>query len=766
MKVTIVAFLAIASFLGVPSSAYSAEKNLIPNPGFEKVADDLPVDWKINLAKDNGDVSLDKKIVYLGKVSLRITSKDKTGYISVASQLAPVAPDTEYTLFGYIKTEAIEGDGRAFWMCQPFDKDKKFLKKNISIGDLKGTVDWQEKRRFLKTDSKTAYIRVVAIVRKAKGCAWFDDVELVKGKKKRSSSHPKKQNSAIHEQATKNLADVPEAGYLIYAMQSPFDEILPTTKPTKENLRKEIAILAAPGEYEPLSFAIYAKNTLKMVEIEIGDLVNKQGDIIPKDNLDLQVVECLPQMRKIPADTEAKRKDLVLVPELLEKDTVFHVRKNSSKQFWLTVKVPPSAKPGTYRTSLKVRPNNAPQQEIGIVVEVMPFALEKANREFGLYYHTVDWKEALFGRPAKTPENYEKDLVLMKEHGVDILVTSRLALVGIEKQADGFKIDYSRLVEFFELCDKVGMKTIILIPERLKLAKVKNCGRAANLDKESLHNLYAQVATEVHELHKKKGYSFGLLWAGIDEVHSRIHGNPELMAEDIELLGVLRKAVPSIRTYQTYTASRTVAGFEKSKELNDLVDVKCYGGNMERRMDTQKFYDHLKKVEKETSARGGQLWCYYNTHSHKRFHAEEEERLANGFWLWRTPFKVNIPCQSQIYFGNPYIDNDDNVFGESMTIFYPSVIDGSPISTVTLAAYREGIDDLRYINTLETAIAKCKKENIKPAEVAAAEDLLKQLGEKLDSLRTLPKMAQAFEPKDYDEMRYKIAKAISNLQVR
>jgi hypothetical protein len=244
-----------------------------------------------------------------------------------------------------------------------------------------------------------------------------------------------------------------------------------------------------------------------------------------------------------------------------------------------------------------------------------------------------------------------------------------------------------------------------------------------------------------------------------------MHKNPKVIVQNVELLTTLRRAVPSIKINQTYSEGKTVTSFDESRELNELVDIRTYSANMEQRVDTQSLYDHLKKAKKETAAKGGQLWCYYNTHSHKRFHAEEE-RLANGFWLWRTPFKAHLPCQSQIYFGNPYVDNDENAFGDAMTIFYPSVIDGSPIPTITLAAYREGIDDLRYINTLEAAIARCKKEDIKPAEVAAAEDLLKQLGEKLDSLRILPKMAQAFEPKDYNEMRYKIAKAISNLLVK
>jgi hypothetical protein len=564
-------------------------------------------------------------------------------------------------------------------------------------------------------------------------------------------------------------AKVPEAGYLIYARADAFDEILPTTKPTKADVKKEIRIFAAPGEYESLSFAIYAKKKLKFVEMEIGDLVSKEGYIIPKDNLDLRAVTCLLQMPSVPARYKVRTsKNLVWVPELLEKKTIFHIFPETSHQFWLTVNVPRSAKAGIYRSVLKAQPINAAEQKIDIVVEVLPFSLEKSDRQFGLYHHRIDRQELFENRRIKTLENYEKDLTLMKEHGVDIIVSSRLSLVGIERQGDRFKIDYSRVIDFFDLCDKVGMKKIVLIPGPIDLTPIKNSGRVTHLKKKLQYDLLVQVTKEVHALHKKKGYAFDLLWTGKDEVHwhASRRKKPELMAENIEFITILRRAVPSIKIYQTYYNSlHHVSSFEESRKLNELVDVRSYGADMERGKGTQEFYGHINRVKDELSAKGVEMWCYYNTHSHKRFHVEEE-RLANGFWLWRSPFKVNIPCQGQIYFGNPYVDNDEHCFGDSMTIFYPSIIDGSPIPTVTLAAYREGIDDLRYINTLEATIARCKKENIKPAEVAAAEDLLKQLGEKLDSLRTLPKMAQAFELKNYNEMRYKIAKAISNSQVK
>jgi len=98
-------------------------------------------------------------------------------------------------------------------------------------------------------------------------------------------------------------------------------------------------------------------------------------------------------------------------------------------------------------------------------------------------------------------------------------------------------------------------------------------------------------------------------------------------------------------------------------------------------------------------------------------------------WLWGVQGQENFTYQLYYYHRNPYNPLDDIVpmYGHT----FPGV-DG-PIPTMTWEAIREGIDDLRYIKTLEQYIASAKKSGNPQALKTAveAELFLKKLKTKV-----------------------------------
>jgi len=98
-------------------------------------------------------------------------------------------------------------------------------------------------------------------------------------------------------------------------------------------------------------------------------------------------------------------------------------------------------------------------------------------------------------------------------------------------------------------------------------------------------------------------------------------------------------------------------------------------------------------------------------------------RLTYGFALWRMGYSCLIPWHYQAPVGNPFSDFDAH-YGD-WCMAYPDP-DG-PIPTQRWEAVREGIDDGRYLYTLEARIAEAKARGDKHDAVAAGEALLAEI---------------------------------------
>jgi hypothetical protein len=99
--------------------------------------------------------------------------------------------------------------------------------------------------------------------------------------------------------------------------------------------------------------------------------------------------------------------------------------------------------------------------------------------------------------------------------------------------------------------------------------------------------------------------------------------------------------------------------------------------------------------------------------------------MTYGFGVWRMGYSCLIPWHYQAPCGNPFCDFDAT-YGD-WCMAYPGP--NGPIPTQRWEAIREGIDDGRYIYTLEARIAEAKKTGAMKEAVAAGEALLKEIWE-------------------------------------
>jgi hypothetical protein len=166
-------------------------------------------------------------------------------------------------------------------------------------------------------------------------------------------------------------------------------EDIPQDKPPKTG-GNELITFATPGEFEPLSFVIYADKDLGVVDVHVSDLCS--GDnIIKSDNIELRLVKWLDKRKEFKSPIY----DLISTPHFLETYKPFTLSKGEFKEVWLTIYVPEETPAGVYTSEVFVKPENKESQAIKLTFEVLPFQLRESKKLHSVYYghYTLRSKE-------------------------------------------------------------------------------------------------------------------------------------------------------------------------------------------------------------------------------------------------------------------------------------------------------------------------------------------------------------------------------------
>jgi hypothetical protein len=133
-----------------------------------------------------------------------------------------------------------------------------------------------------------------------------------------------------------------ERGYMLF--QRPLTEsVYPNTRPLTDERLEGLVAFAAPGEFEPVTFAMYPVRPLKNLKVRVSALVSG-ADSIPAGRVDVRLATYWNV--GYPAYTTVKT--YRRVPELLERVTVHSSPAGECQRYWLTVHVPADARAGLY----------------------------------------------------------------------------------------------------------------------------------------------------------------------------------------------------------------------------------------------------------------------------------------------------------------------------------------------------------------------------------------------------------------------------------
>lgn len=148
-----------------------------------------------------------------------------------------------------------------------------------------------------------------------------------------------------------------------------------------KNLTNEIQLHAWKGEIVSAQLAVWSADSILALETELSDLTSKESKI-PATQMQARFV------RFVFSDEFAGgcgyRKpfnfDSCLVADALDPIVRMDVKEKSVRPIWLTVKVPQNAKPGDYKTTVKIKSYNKGEKELTLNLKVYNKTLPTADK--------------------------------------------------------------------------------------------------------------------------------------------------------------------------------------------------------------------------------------------------------------------------------------------------------------------------------------------------------------------------------------------------
>lgn len=460
----------------------------------------------------------------------------------------------------------------------------------------------------------------------------------------------------------------------------------PEGKTSLKDPQAAISWTAAPGQFEPGVITIEADKELKGLRVEVGDLKDPKGSTIKGERIRLQRV----RMRGV---KQKKDGAIVVYPEfLLPWEGSIDIKAGVPSFVWLTLATPSDAKAGNYTGELAVI-TTTESQKVKLNLKVLPFSPVKPKIVYSMLYtyefrYLERWESDYqparkrrdkSGRPGfiKRGKTVVRDLA---EHGMNtIFPHSSRAL--IRRNGKPFCPD------LYASLDAAKAEKMLFNPGWF-------IGWFVNAQWKDLPKfnekrdvvILKEIAAEAARAAKERGFRNAIV------VPSDEPNHPKKLVVARKLLTGAGK-IDGVRWAVTGNGPTL-------KELADLYDIAIIAGG------TPADWAELKK-------RGKELWLYENNATTGR--NPLWSRFVYGLHGWRAGFdgvaSWTYPPHVEDYRGGRTDARDSS----KIPTFTRT---GLPVATLVWEAIREGVDDRRYIDTLEAEVAAATRGNEKQKEAA------------------------------------------------
>ncbi len=490
-----------------------------------------------------------------------------------------------------------------------------------------------------------------------------------------------------------------------------------------------LSLIATRGEYEPVTFAVYAAADVPELTASASDLTSGD-DTIPVGRWDVRAAARTMQRRWYTSPIN----DSILRTRYLWPYEAAPLSAGQFRQYWLTLHVPENAAAGDYRGTVTVS-GAGHSVDIAVDAQILDITLRQhPKKRYGCYYRGSDFGEFT--------DLYRYELPDMRAHGCDFaLWRPRIAFSMAD---DEVEVSYEDLERQIEILREHGFRPPWVIWSGLDrlTSLLESAGKP-----ELIQPTATRAIQDLQELADENG------WGTIFLTHMDEVFNEGRLPRYIELTELVREA-GDVPVYMTIRADRP----EMMKEADPFIDIRCYNGhNMDEWISSGHSFAELAE---ELEAAGDEAGIYYNPRSVDV--TPEWTRTTNGLYMWLTPFKLHTPWIYNSFGGSPFDAEDGHDFGYA----FPSPEDGRPVPTMLWEAFREGVDDLKYIYTLEQLIEADDEDEIREAEA-----YLQQLRDRLQGIEivkgpsaVVKAWAAELSPEDWQELRRNLARHLQALQ--
>lgn len=538
------------------------------------------------------------------------------------------------------------------------------------------------------------------------------------------------------------LTDRQRQDNIIFYTRPWCEPVWPDHNPRQHEIGAPMRAFASWGEYEPLTFTLHALKEFAAINVSFSDLVNTADvnrAVIRADSIDKRYVRYMYVRPNYNTFNTYYRAPDVLMPWQPQP-----LAKGENLRLWLTVRVPLEQPEGLYHGSATVAADGV-KLDVPIVLRVLPITLQKdQSLIYGQYYRQPlrnlnrapdDFSRAWWHN--KAASEYRD----MREHGMNTVVMGLSGWL----QDNQWQFAFDWLQRDIDLARGVGFDKPFVcsfpcsaLYHKHMRASMGSHLRLVKMPPEAFfEELTAMVRVIEAEARRRQWPE--LLYYPVDEPST----HPESVAFMTRVLAAIKR-VPNVRTYVTADPEH-----EQFEPMRPYVDVWC----------CQPFSLGRDAVLADMQARGVEYWCYPNHISGENDHTPTlGARMTYGFGFWQSGYRALMPWIYQASGGDPW----NNLDYYTQDFFNRTDDDGAPIPVTLWEAYREGIDDHRYVYTLQNQIARVSAAGHTEAATGAQAvlDLI------LETMNVQPKYKNhgLWAPEAFDAWRWMVAEKILELQ--
>jgi hypothetical protein len=475
-------------------------------------------------------------------------------------------------------------------------------------------------------------------------------------------------------------------GYMLYSRHW-MDVVFPTSLPRPAETPPQLRAFATPGEYEPMTVSVYALRELKDARVSVSDLESDRG-MIASSQCRVYPVRSL--NKRVTYSSNRFIRDM---PVLLERRERVNITSETSRRFWIDVRVPDSTPAGVYTGTATFAADGTTPAEIPVKLRVLPFKLLPADDMiFGEYYRGP--------RMARTEEGKRAELVSdlrdMRDHGmtsVGLCMGVPTKQATLTEQGVTLNLDGTSLFELFmDTYRDLGFTAPIVILSDSGQAFAAQLELALMTPEYS--RAYRAFWTAVQEECRRREWA-ELIVQPVDEPGWKADSEKQ---RNVDLLKLL-KQIPGMRTEQDGPGD----GYFHA-QAGPYADIWNYNGAVG------------KPEQVAEAVENGHLIMVYNCDVEA--YRPEVQRYMAGFFQKRAGIHGCYNWAYMSFSGSPYNDLDYKT-GTWMHV-YPEWEDEVGGPSIGWQGYREGIDDFSYMNTFRVQASRADAGGNADARAAAA----------------------------------------------